>query len=62
MSVRFMDGDPCYRCEDLDEELSKLKSMIRAIEQIQTYLGIAGDFDEERWIRKSDLDKILRDP
>jgi len=32
MSIRFIDGGPCCRCDDLHRELSKLKSMIRALE------------------------------
>ena len=53
--------DECYACKELEEELSKLRSIIRAIEQLPTHLGLAGDFDYDYWINRRDLDKVLND-
>jgi len=46
----------CYACDELQEELDKLRSMVRAIEQLPTKFGL----DEEIWINKKDLTKILK--
>ena len=53
--------ETCYACLELEDELSKLRSMIRAIGALPTAFGIAGDFDTESWIKKSELDAILTD-
>ena len=52
----------CWKCEELKEELSKLRSMLRAIEQVPSEFGIAGDFDMESWIKRSALEIIFNAP
>ena len=54
--------ETCWECESLRDDISKLRSMIRAIEQVDTHFGLAGDFDTELWINKSDINKIINDP
>ena len=49
----------CYECKDLREELSKLRSLLRAIAALPIHYGLAGDFDETHWIDKSRLDALL---
>ena len=60
MNIRFADIT-CYSCEELKEELSKLRSMIIAIEQLPAAFGIAGDFDDEHWVKKRDIISVIED-